>query len=253
MGIRRCSPVVDRRVLAVPRTGLVVEDLAAVPTHDHGWSSTQHQRENPGMRSKEAMSENPTPLKTARLILRPWLDTDREPFASMSADPEVMKHLIPLASPSAAVAWIDRQQAHLETHGFCFWALEWKETGEFVGAAGLLRVGYEAHFTPAVEVGWRIVRRLWGRGLAPEAAKRAIDFGFEHLGLQEIVANAVPANRNSRRVMEKLGMSRTAADDFDHPLVPIEHPLRRQVLYRLPRDRWSGSAARIAQPDARPT
>ncbi|WP_435455630.1 GNAT family N-acetyltransferase [Variovorax sp. LT2P21] len=191
------------------------------------------------MPTNDVAPESSTPRETARLILRPWLERDRTPFATLSADPEVMKHLLPFASPSAADAWIDRQQAHLETHGFCFWALEWKETGEFIGAAGLLRVGYEAHFAPAVEVGWRIVRRFWGRGLAPEAAKSAIDFGFEHLGLQEIVANTVPANTSSRRVMEKLGMSSDAADDFDHPLVPIENPLRHQVLYRLPRDRWA--------------
>ena len=196
---------------------------------------------------------NPVSLETARLILRPWLDRDREPFARMSTDPQVMAHLLPFASPEAVDAWIDRQQTHLGTQGFCFWAIESKADGAFIGAAGLLRVGYEAHFTPAVEVGWRLDRRFWGQGYAPEAAACAIRFGFEHLELHEIVANTVPANRNSRRVMEKLGMSRTAADDFDHPLVPIEHPLRRQVLYRLPRDRWSGSAARIAQPDAPPT
>lgn len=198
-------------------------------------------------------SSSPISLETPRLTLRPWLDRDRAPFARMSADPQVMAHLLPFASPEAVDAWIDRQQAHLRTRGFCFWAIESKADGAFIGAAGLLRVGYEAHFTPAVEVGWRLDRRFWGQGYAPEAAACAIRFGFEHVELHEIVANTVPANRNSRRVMEKLGMSRTAADDFDHPLVPIEHPLRRQVLYRLPRDRWSGSAAKIAQPDARPT
>jgi ribosomal-protein-alanine N-acetyltransferase len=179
-------------------------------------------------------------LETPRLILRPWLDRDRAPFARMSTDPQVMEHLLPFASPEAVDSWIDRQQAHLGTHGFCFWAIESKADGAFIGAAGLLRVGYEAHFTPAVEVGWRLSRRFWGQGHAPEAAARAIRFGFEHLELREIVANTVPANRNSRRVMEKLGMSHAAADDFDHPLVPVEHRLRGQVLYRLSRDRWSG-------------
>jgi ribosomal-protein-alanine N-acetyltransferase len=166
----------------------------------------------------------------------------------MSTDPQVMEHLLPFASPEAVDAWIDRQLAHLETHGFCFWAVESKADGAFIGAAGLLRVGYEAHFAPAVEVGWRLDRRFWGQGYAPEAAARAIRFGFEHLELHEIVANTVPANRNSRRVMEKLGMSHAAADDFDHPLVPIEHPLRRQVLYRLPRDRWSGRESTSRSP-----
>jgi len=200
------------------------------------------------MPTTDATSPNPVSLETPRLILRPWRDRDREPFARMSTDPQVMAHLLPFASPEAVDAWIDRQQAHLRTHGCCFWAVESKVDGAFLGAAGLLRVGYDAHFTPAVEVGWRLDRRFWGQGYAPEAAARAIRFGFEHLALQEIVANTVPANRNSRRVMEKLGMSHTAADDFDHPLVPIEHPLRRQLLYRLPRDRWPGGDSTSRSP-----
>lgn len=107
-----------------------------------------------------------------------------------------------------------------------------------MGAAGLLRIGYKAHFAPAVEVGWRLARRFWGKGYAPEAARAAITFGFDRLGLQEIVANTVPHNSNSHRVMEKLGMAYDPADDFDHPLVPADSPLRRQVLYRLSRERW---------------
>lgn len=181
----------------------------------------------------------PTQLETDRLILRPWLDGDRAPFSAMSADPEVMAHLLAFVSPEAVNGWIARQQAHLEAHGFCLWAIESKESGEFMGAAGLLHIGYDAHFTPAVEVGWRVARRFWGNGYAPEAACAAISFGFEHRGLQEIVANTVPTNRNSRRVMEKLGMSYDPVDDFDHPLVPADNPLRRQLLYRLPRERWS--------------
>ena len=177
-------------------------------------------------------------IETARLILRPWTDRDRRPFAEMSADPAVMEHLLPLAGREGSDRWIDRQMAHLAEHGFCFWALEAKEDGAFVGAVGLLRVGYEAHFTPAVEVGWRVSRTFWGRGYAPEAAAASIRFGFEAMGLPEIVANTVPQNASSRRVMEKLGMSHDAMDNFDYPRVAEGHPLRRQVLYRLPRDRW---------------
>lgn len=159
----------------------------------------------------------------------------------MSADPEVMAHLMPLDSPGATDSWIERQQVHLKNEGMCFWAIELKETGEFIGAAGLLRVTYEAHFTPAVEVGWRIDKRFWGKGYAPEAAAGAIGFGFERKGVQEIVANTAQANMNSRRVMEKLGMTNASADDFEHPLVPLGNPLRQQVLYRLTRDRWLAS------------
>ena len=177
-------------------------------------------------------------IETARLVLRPWEEKDRQPFAEMSGDPEVMEHLMPLTPREASDAWIDRQMAHLSKHGFCFWAVEAKESRSFVGAVGLLQVGYEAHFTPAVEVGWRIARPFWGVGYAPEAAAASVRFGFETLSLQEVVAFTVPGNSKSRRVMDKLGMSHDSEDDFDHPRIPSDHLLRHQVLYRLPRDRW---------------
>ncbi|MHA8049386.1 GNAT family N-acetyltransferase, partial [Roseomonas mucosa] len=128
-------------------------------------------------------------IETTRLILRPWMEEDREPFAAMSADPAVMEHLLPLGDRDRANAWIDRQMAHLAEHGFCFWALEEKESGAFAGSVGLVKVGYEAHFTPAVEVGWRLARAFWGRGYAPEAAIASMGYGFEVFGLSEIVAN----------------------------------------------------------------
>jgi RimJ/RimL family protein N-acetyltransferase len=177
-------------------------------------------------------------IVSQRLILRPWEDSDRPAFAELSADGEVMAHLMPLATREASDAWIDRQIVHLSTHGFCFWAVESKEAGTFVGAVGLFKVSYTAHFTPAVEVGWRISRPFWGQGYAPEAAEGVLRFGFEDLRLQEIVANASAGNTRSQRVMTKLGMSHDAEDDFDHPLIPEDNPLRRQVLYRLTRDRW---------------
>ena len=135
--------------------------------------------------------------------------------------------------------WIDRQIAHQADHGFCFWATVLKQDGRFVGSVGLLRVRYEAHFTPAVEIGWRLARDVWGRGYAVEAARAALRFGFEDLSLDQIVANTAVDNLNSQRVMVKLGMSRDAADDFDHPRLAEGNPLRRQVLYRLTRDNWS--------------
>jgi ribosomal-protein-alanine N-acetyltransferase len=179
-------------------------------------------------------------LTSQRLVLRPWKDTDRQPFAELSADPAVMEHLMPIPTREAADAWIDRQRQHLAEHGFCFWAVELTGSVEFIGAVGLFRIGYQAHFTPAVEVGWRLARQFWGQGYAPEAAEAALHFGFDDLGLNEIVANTAPANANSQRVMMKLGMSRDPADDFDHPLAPEGHKPRRQVLYRLARNDWAG-------------
>lgn len=125
--------------------------------------------------------------------------------------------------------------AIIQENGFCFFAVDRKEDEAFVGTVGLRRVGYDAFFTPAVEIGWRIAHPFWGRGYAPEAAKACLQFGFDVLKLPEILAITVPANVKSRRVMVKLGMTYDPKEDFDHPSVPEGHPFRRHVLYRLTR------------------
>ena len=175
---------------------------------------------------------------TERLIMRPWQDEDRAPFAALSADPDVMRHLRPMPTRAESDAWIDRQIGFQEAHGICFFATVLRATGAFVGSIGLMRVPYDAHFTPAVEVGWRLARDHWGQGYAPEAAAASLRYGFKDLALPEIVANTAPSNANSQRVMVKLGMSRDPNDDFDHPNVAQGNPLRRQVLYRLTREAW---------------
>jgi ribosomal-protein-alanine N-acetyltransferase len=177
-------------------------------------------------------------LTTNRLILRPLQDEDREPFAAMSLDPAVMQFLRALPTRAESDAWIDRQMAHTAEHGFGFGAVIAKDTGAFIGIIGLLNVPYDAHFVPAVEIGWRIVRAAWGQGYAPEAAAAALRFGFATLALPEIVANTVYSNHNSQRVMVKLGMTSDLAGDFDHPGIAEGHLLRRQVLYRLSRADW---------------
>ncbi|WFU82171.1 GNAT family N-acetyltransferase [Bradyrhizobium sp. CIAT3101] len=175
---------------------------------------------------------------TQRLLLRPWRDSDRLPFAQMSQDAAVMEYLRPLATREASDAWIDFQISHQSSHGFCMWAVESRASGAFMGAVGLLRIGFVASFTPAVEVGWRLARPFWGQGFAVEAARASVQFGFDELHLAEIVAHAGIRNIRSRRLMAKLGMSHDSAADFDHPRIPEGDPLRRQVLYRLTREAW---------------
>jgi RimJ/RimL family protein N-acetyltransferase len=166
-------------------------------------------------------------LRTPRLLLRPWCDEDIAAFLEMSSDPLVMEYL-----PPADEGWVAWARAHWDEHGYGQWIVEIPGEASFIGVVGLAVVSYEAHFTPAVEVAWRLARPYWGRGYAAEAAKAALDYGFEQLGLSEIVALTVPANQRSRRVMERLGMTRSSEDDFDHPRLP-EGPLKRHVLYRL--------------------
>jgi len=173
-------------------------------------------------------------LRTPRLLLREWHDSDREPFAAMSADSDVMALLLPL-DRAASDAWIARMQAHCQEHGFCQWAVESPGEANLIGAVGLNWVPHKTAFTPAVEMGWRLAHAYWGQGYAREAARAVIDDAFGRLGLDEIVAYTVPANRRSWGLMERLGMSRDPTEDFDHPACPEGHPLRRHVLYRLHR------------------
>ncbi len=173
-------------------------------------------------------------LRTSRLLLRPWRDADVAAYAKLSADPAVMEFLWPVGGPGAAEAWAARVRGHWRQHGFGQWVVEIPGEESMIGVVGLISVSYQAHFTPAVEVAWRLARAQWGRGYATEAARAALDYGFGKLGLTEIVAVTVPANLRSRRVMDRLGMTRAPEDDFDHPDVP-EGPLKRCVLYRLHR------------------
>jgi len=172
-------------------------------------------------------------VRTERLILRRWRESDREPFARMNADPKVMEFFPATLSREESDELADRIEAHFVEHGFGGFAAELKETGEFIGFIGLAVPRFEAAFTPCVEIGWRIAAKHWGRGLATEGARAVAEFAFAELGLREIVSFTTVENMRSRRVMERLGMTHDAEDDFDHPLVPEGHAMRRHVLYRL--------------------
>ena len=185
------------------------------------------------MRSMRAV-ETPV-LETDRLILRGWRAADRAPFAALNADPAVMEHFPSILTRAESDALVERIDEHFARNGFGMWAVEAPGVADFVGFVGLSIPRFEAPFTPCVEVGWRLARQHWGRGYAPEAARAALRFGFERAGLEQIVSFTVPANLKSRRVMEKIGMRRDPADDFDHPSLPEGHPLRRHVLYRIDR------------------
>lgn len=149
----------------------------------------------------------------------------------MNADPRVMQYFPDVLTGAQSDALVDRVEKHFDDHGFGVWAVEVPGVAPFVGFIGLLIPGFKAHFTPCVEVGWRLSADYWGRGYAVEGARAAVAYGFGELGLREIVSMSVPKNVRSRRVMEKIGMTRDSADDFDHPTVPER--MRRHVLYRL--------------------
>lgn len=172
-------------------------------------------------------------LHTDRLRLRRWRPDDRAPFAELNADPVVMEHFPRTLSRAESDAFVDRIEDHFDRYGFGLWAVEVSDGGEFAGYVGLWPADFAAPFTPAVEVGWRLARRFWGRGLAPEGARVVVADGFDELGLTEIVSFTSQINTSSRRVMEKIGMSHDPDEDFDHPVLDVDSPLRRHVLYRM--------------------
>ncbi len=177
-------------------------------------------------------------LAEVRVLLRPWREADLTDLVRLNADPLVMKYFPSTLSAEDSARFMARNAEHIQAYGYGLWVLELPGVAEFAGFVGLLRVGFEAAFTPAVEIGWRLLPAFWGQGYVTEAARLALRFGFEDLGLDEIVSFTVPANRRSRAVMERLGFSHAANDDFLHPRLPAGHPLHRHMLYRLPRDSW---------------
>lgn len=177
-------------------------------------------------------------LSSARLLMRQWRDNDLPAFARMCADPQVMRYFPQSLTRMESAKLIGRIRGHFAEHGFGFWALERKDSGEFIGFTGLSVVGFNAAFTPAVEIGWRLAREHWGLGYASEAAWTVLGCGFEHLELAEIVSFTAVSNLPSQKVMQAIGMHYDPVDDFAHPNLPEGHALRPHMLYRINRQQW---------------
>ena len=189
-------------------------------------------------------------ITTERLILRAWKNEDVLPYAEMNADPRVREFFPSVLTREHSEAEDRRLQAIYDEDGFCFFAAELIKTGEFVGFIGLLTMTFAVPFIaqPAVEIGWRLSHKYWGKGLATEGARGAVRYAFETLKLHEILAITVPANVRSRRVMEKIGMKHLPELDFDHPGVPVGHPLRPHVLYALKRNSYLNREHTLSPP-----
>ena len=181
-------------------------------------------------------------LDTERLRLRRLRTSDLEPFASLNADPIVMKHFPSVMTAQDTGLMIARMEAAFEEQGFGLFVVEVKSADTVIGFCGLSIPGFDAPFMPAVEVGWRLAKEHWGNGYATEAATAAIGYGFNTAGLDEIVSFAIQANQRSLKVMERLGMTHDPKDDFDHPRFPDDERLRRHVLYRMTAQRFVSQA-----------
>ncbi len=181
-------------------------------------------------------------IDTPRLRLRQWCPSDREPFAALNADPKVMAFFPALLSRAESDSIADRCQSLIAEYGWGFWAVETRNTGEFIGFVGLHTPTYELPFSPCVEVGWRLAAKHWGNGYATEAARVALGVGFEQLALTDIVSFTTIGNVRSRAVMERLGM-RDTAETFEHPNVPVGNALREHCLYRISLEQWQANNA----------
>jgi 3-dehydroquinate dehydratase / shikimate dehydrogenase len=190
------------------------------------------------------MSASPATLRTDRLILRPWRESDFAPFAALNADPAVMEYLPGLLNRADSDALARRIAEGMDRRGWGLWAVEIPGIASFAGFAGFAPVPFKARFTPAIEIGWRFARAHWGKGYASEAARTARDFGFATMKFGEIVSFTSTGNRRSRAVMARIGMKHDPADDFQHPSLFESHPLSAHVLYRLTEAAWRQYAER---------
>ncbi len=171
-----------------------------------------------------------TSTSNPSIILRQWWDEDLGPFSEMNANPQVMEHFPKALSLEESKQLLLRLRAGIERRGWGLWAAE--VDGAFAGFTGLAKPGFAAHFTPCVEIGWRFRPEFWGRGIAYAAAQVAEAFAFQHLQLPELVSFTTAANARSRHLMERLGFTRNERDDFLHPSLAENSPLRPHVLYR---------------------
>jgi RimJ/RimL family protein N-acetyltransferase len=174
-------------------------------------------------------------IETPRLILRGWRDEDYEPFAALNADPEVMRHFPATHTRSESDALANMNRMHIDDHGWGLWAVERKLDQAFLGFVGLANPRLPNPMHGQTEIGWRLAQHAWGRGYASEAARASLDFGFNELGLAEIISFTATENLRSQAVMQRIGMTHRPDRDFDHPSLPKGHRLERHVLYAISR------------------
>jgi RimJ/RimL family protein N-acetyltransferase len=170
-------------------------------------------------------------IETKRLILRQWKESDFEPFITMGLDQDVMQFFPNLLTPQESLNLIQKISSLIQEKGWGFWAVELKETHQFIGFIGLHSQPEQFDFSPCVEIGWRLAKEFWKQGYATEGAKAVLDYGFNILNLDKIVSFTATINTPSQAVMKKLGMQKVK--NFEHPKVPLHHELREHVLYEI--------------------
>lgn len=195
-----------------------------------------------GVIGESSAMATPKAYRTDRLVLRQWQWDDLDPFVELNADPAVMRYFPNLGTRDGAKASIDTWMGEIDERGWSNWAVETTDSRQFIGFVGITNPKRALHFTPCVEIGWRLAKQYWHRGYATEAAKKALEIGFVEIGLGEIVSFTSAINNPSRAVMARLGMKNTD-EDFDHPALPNGSELQRHCLYKITRQQWAANAA----------
>jgi GrpB-like predicted nucleotidyltransferase (UPF0157 family)/predicted acetyltransferase len=190
--------------------------------------------------------------ETKRLIIRTLQDSDTELLAKLSNDPVVMEHFPSAQSLEEIQYLVDRIHKHYDEHNYTLYAVDLKSSHKFIGFTGLMSVPFKAHFTPAVEIGWRLAKEYWNNGYATEAAQAVLELAFNEHNLNEVVSFTALSNIPSQRVMQKIGLLHDCRDDFEHPKLPKDHPLSQHVLYRLSKESWQLSNEKIRHVELHP-
>lgn len=170
-------------------------------------------------------------IETDRLLIRQYKDSDLPAMIAMNQDDQVMEFFLGKRTAEESIAAFHSFKSKIDTQGYAFFAVEEKNSGDFIGFVGLLDITFDVDFAPGVEIGWRMLRQYWGKGYATEAAKACLVFAKDTLGLNKVYSFTTATNIRSSNVMQKVGMK--YVKDFNHPLVPIDHPYRTHVLYEI--------------------
>ncbi|MCA3017601.1 MAG: GNAT family N-acetyltransferase [Rhodocyclaceae bacterium] len=181
---------------------------------------------------------SPVEIRTQRVLLRQWKDSDLDAWAEMNADPEVRKYFPKVLDRAEADGEASRIRGGIAQRGWGMWAIEIPGILPFAGLVGLNLPAFQAPWMPAVEIGWRLSRDAWHKGYATEGAVAAMNFAFDELHLPEVVAMSVKTNTPSHQVMQRLGMTHDPSADFDHPRVPADWPLKTHILHRISPATW---------------
>lgn len=182
-------------------------------------------------------------IETERLLIRQWIAADLAPFCELNRDPVAMEFFPATLTDEQSRDLMNKIRNHIDQKGYGFFALERKDTGEFIGFTGLWHPSFTAFFTPCTEIGWRLLQDHWHQGFASEAAKACLQFGFTRLGLPEIVSFTSEHNHRSEQVMQKIGMEKTGT--FDHPGIAPGYFLEKHVLYQISKEKWNENTTHI--------